>query len=362
MTNALSASHIDQAFRVVSSVQDIPLDRIRESNSNPRRGFDEAKLRELAANIKIHGVLQAILVRPAPDGVDGTYELVAGARRLRASRLAGKDTILSTVRNLTDAECREVQLIENLQRADIHELDEGIGYRALMELKPDFYTVETIAAQVAKSPSYVKGRISLTDLIATAQTTFYEGKLTVAHALELARLQPVDQDHALIECFPGHRSTASILKDRKAEAMTVRQLRDWIEREIHLDLKTVPFDVNDANLLPAAGPCSICPKRTGNNPLLFPEIRNKSLCTDPACYQAKIQALVQVRVEPLVKEGHKPVRITSAPYWQARSKSPDTLYEGQYRRVEREGECPAHTDRRHRGWPRSRDGLAYLCR
>jgi ParB family transcriptional regulator, chromosome partitioning protein len=342
MTNTLSASHVDQAFRAVSYVQDIPLDRIRESNSNPRRAFDEGKLRELAENIKVHGVLQAILVRPAPDGVDGTYELVAGARRFRASRLAGKDTIPSTVRNLTDAECREIQLIENLQRADIHELDEGIGYRALMELKPDFYTVETIATQVAKSPSYVKGRISFTDLIPAAQTAFYEGKLTVAHALELARLQPADQERALMECFPGHRSTASILKDRKAEATTVRQLRDWIDREIHLDLKNAPFDVNDANLLTAAGPCSTCPKRTGNNPLLFPEVRNKSVCTDPACYRTKIQALVQARLEPLMKEGQKPVQISSAPYWQARSKSSNTLYEGQYRRVEREGECP-HT-------------------
>ncbi len=196
MANTLSADHIDPAFRAVSSVQDIPLDRIRESSSNPRRAFDEGKLRELAENIKLHGVLQAILVRPAPDGTDGTYELIAGARRFRASRLAGKDTIPSTVRNLTDAECREIQLIENLQRADIHELDEGIGYRALMDLKPDFYTVETIAAQVAKSPSYVKGRISLTDLIPAAQTAFYEGKLTVAHALELARLQPADQERA----------------------------------------------------------------------------------------------------------------------------------------------------------------------
>jgi ParB family transcriptional regulator, chromosome partitioning protein len=342
MTNTMSASHVDPASRAVSYVQDIPLDRIRESASNPRRDFDEGKLKELAANIKVHGVLQAILVRPAPDVTDGTYELVAGARRFRASRLAGKDTIPSAVRNLTDAECREIQLIENLQRADIHELDEGIGYRALMELKPDFYTVETIAAQVAKSPSYVKGRISLTELISSAQTAFYGGKLTVAHALELARLQPADQERALMECFPGHRSTASILKDRKAEALTVRQLRDWVDREIHLDLKNAPFDINDPNLAPAAGPCSTCPKRTGNNPLLFPEVRNKSICTDPACYRTKIQALVQARLEPLMKEGQKPVQISSAPYWQARSKSSGTLYEGQYRRAEREGECP-HT-------------------
>jgi len=268
--------------------------------------------------------------------------LVAGTRRFRASKLAGKQTIPATVRDLTDAECREIQLIENLQRADIHELDEGIGYRSLMELRSDFYTVETIAAQVAKSPSYVKGRISLTDLIPAAQTAFYESKLTVAHALELARLQPADQERALMECFPGHRSTASILKDRKAEATTVRQLRDWIDREIHLDLKNAPFDVSDANLLPAAGPCVTCPKRTGNNPLLFPEVRNKSVCTDPTCYRTKIQALVQARLEPLMKEGQKPVQISSAPYWQARSKSSDTLYEGQYRRAEREGECP-HT-------------------
>ena len=328
-------------LRTISSVQDISLDRIRESTSNPRRLFDETKLRELAENIKLHGVLQAILVRPNPDGAHGNYELVAGARRFRASKLAGKATIPATVRDLTDAECREIQLIENLQRADIHELDEGIGYRALMELKPDFYTVETIAAQVAKSATYVKGRISLTDLISAAQTAFYEGKVTLAHALELARLQAADQERALMECFPGHRSTNSILKDRKAEAVTVRQLRDWIDREIHLDLKNAPFDGNDANLLPTAGACSACPKRTGNNPLLFPEIRNKSVCTDPACYQAKIQALVHVRVEPLMKEGQKPVQISSAPYWQARTKTPDTLYEGQYRRTEHPGECPS---------------------
>jgi len=341
MGTTMTASPATVVSRAVSSVQDIPLNRIRESNSNPRRAFDEAKLRELANNIKLHGVLQAILVRPTRDGEDGNYELVAGARRFRASKLAGKETIPATVRDLTDAECREIQLIENLQRTDIHELDEGIGYRSLMDLKPDFYTVETIAVQVAKSPSYVKGRISLADLIPAAQTAFYEGKLTVAHALELARLQPADQERALMECFPGHRSTTSILKDCKAEAMTVRQLRDWIEREIHLDLKNAPFDGNDANLLPAAGACSACPKRTGNNPLLFPEIRNKSLCTDPACYQAKLQALVQIRVEPFVKEGQKPVQISSASYWQAHSKSPDTLYEGQYRRAEHQGECPS---------------------
>src|SRR5258708_13958640 len=89
---------------VVSSVQDIPLERIRESSSNPRRVFDDCQLRELAANIQLHGVLQAILVRPSPDGADGMYELVAGAPRFRASKLAGRKTTPTTVRNPAVAE------------------------------------------------------------------------------------------------------------------------------------------------------------------------------------------------------------------------------------------------------------------
>jgi ParB family chromosome partitioning protein len=243
------------------------------------------------------------------------------------------------VRELTDAECREIQLIENLQRADIHELDEALGYRALRDLNPELYTVERIATKIGKTSKYVVGRLKLVDLIPTVQTAFYEGRLTVAHALEIARLQPRDQERALAECFPGHRSVKAILKDDRAEAASVRELREWIEREIHLDLKNSPFDAADGNLLPAAGPCTACPKRTGNNPLLFPEIRNKSLCTDPGCYKAKVEALVKLRVTPLIEQGRKPLRVSEVPYWQAHTKAPNTLYEGQYRRAKREGEC-----------------------
>ncbi len=105
----------------------------------------------------------------------------------------------------------------------------------------------------------------------------------MAHALEMARLQPKDQERALSECFPGCRTTAAILKDRKADCITVRQLGDWIEREIHLDLAQAPFDTADTNLVRAAGACATCPKQTGNNKLLFPEFKKKSgsKCTDP---------------------------------------------------------------------------------
>ncbi len=262
---------------VVSSIQDIPLGKIRESKTNPRRFFDEAKLAELADNIKQHGVLQPVLLRPLPNGEAGTYELVAGARRYRASKLAKQESIPATVRELTDAQALELQVIENVQRVDVHPLDEAQGYAALIELQPDTYTVETIASRVGRSPAYINGRLRLIQLIPEAKQAFYDDKLTVAHAFEIARLQPNDQRRALQECFPQYRNAAAILKDKKAEATTVRELRAWIEREIHLDLTNAPFDPQDETLLPKAGACARCPKRTGSNPLLFPEVRQKSI-------------------------------------------------------------------------------------
>lgn len=122
-----------------ASVLEIPLSRIQESQTNPRRAFDEAKLAELASNIALHGVLQPVLVRPLPGGAEGLYELVAGARRYRASKLAERETIPASVRQLSDTECLELQLIENLQRADVHELDEARGYAALMQMQPDLH-------------------------------------------------------------------------------------------------------------------------------------------------------------------------------------------------------------------------------
>ena len=91
--------------------------------------------------------------------------------------------------------------------------------------------------------------------------------------------------------------------------------------------------------MPSAGSCAACPKRTGNNPLLFPEIRQKSICTDRACYRAKVEALVQIRTKPLEASGEKPLRVSQAPSWQVK-KQPDVLYEGQYRKVEKKAECP----------------------
>jgi ParB family chromosome partitioning protein len=340
MNATMVASGTKTVPPVVSSIQDIPLGRIRESKTNPRRFFDEAKLAELADNIRQHGVLQPILLRPLPNGEAGTYELVAGTRRYRASKIAKRESIPATVRELSDAQALELQVIENVQRVDVHPLDEAQGYAALIELEPDTYTVESIAARVGRSPAYVNGRLRLIQLIPEAKQAFYEDKLTVAHAFEIARLQPNDQRRALQECFPHYRNAAAILKDKKAEATTVRELRAWIEREIHLDLTNAPFDPQDDTLLPKAGACARCPKRTGSNPLLFPEVRQKSICTDRECYRVKVEALVQIQVKPLEEKGEKPLRVSQAPAWQVNGHAKDVLFEGQYRKAKGKGECP----------------------
>src|SRR5882724_4001749 len=340
MNATMVASGTKAVPPVVSSVQDIPLNCIQESKTNPRRFFDETKLAELAENIRQHGVLQPILVRPLPGGEADTFELVAGTRRYRASKLAKRESIPATVRDLTDAQALELQVIENVQRVDVHPLDEAQGYAALVELQPDTYTVESIASRVGRSPAYVNGRLRLIQLIPEAKQAFYDDKLTVAHAFEIARLQSNDQRHALQECFPQYRNAAAILKDKKAEATTVRELRAWIEREIHLDLTNAPFDPQDETLLPKAGACARCPKRTGSNPLLFPEVRQKSTCTDRKCYRAKVEALVQIQVKPLQQKGEKPLPDSLAPAWQANGHAKDLLFEGHYRKAKAKGECP----------------------
>src|SRR5438309_6087568 len=209
MNATMVASSTKAVPPVVSSIQDVPLAKIRESKTNPRRFFDEAKLAEFAENIRQHGVLQPILVRPLPKGAADTYELVAGARRYRASKLARRESIPATVRDLTDAQALELQVIENVQRVDVHPLDEAQGYAALIELQPDTYTIESIASRVGKSPAYVNGRLRLIQIIPEAKQAFYEDKLTVAHAFEIARLQPNDQPRDLQKCFPQYRNAAA---------------------------------------------------------------------------------------------------------------------------------------------------------
>jgi len=124
----------------------------------------------------------------------------------------------------------------------------------------------------------------------------------------------------------------------------VRELRDWIQREIHLSLANAPFDVSDANLVPAAGPCSTCPKRSGSNPLLFADaIKRADVCTDRECFGHKVGALVELRIKQSEEAGEKPIKVSDAFPYYGHQAQPGVLYPSDYHEAQVAGECPTTT-------------------
>jgi ParB family chromosome partitioning protein len=261
-------------------LQSLKIDQLIESRTNPRSTFDKAGLAELADSIRLSGILQPIVARPH----NGKFEIVVGARRFRAARLANLDLVPAIVREMDDAEAMEIQLLENLQREDLSPLDEGLGYRALIEKAK--YDVAKVAEKIGKSQSYVYQRLKLADLSKPAQKALTEGKINAGHAVQIARLQPEAQAKAVQACDGS----------RHNQPLTVRELGSWIQTEIHRNLDKAPWKKDDGFLLPSAGACTICLKRAGTNPKLFPDLKPQT-CTDATCYQSKTQVFIALRLE-----------------------------------------------------------------
>ncbi|HEV3026997.1 MAG TPA: ParB/RepB/Spo0J family partition protein, partial [Planctomycetota bacterium] len=186
---ATQAAAIEQEFKLLA------LDLIKESKTNPRKTFDPKQLEDLTASVKEKGVIVPVLVRP----VGADFEVVAGARRFRAAKKAGLLEIPAIIRELSDDQALEAQVIENLQRADVHPLEEADGYKALLARKR--HTVESLAEQVGKSVSYIWQRLKLTELTGSAQQAFLSDQITAGHAILIARLTEADQKEALAHCI-----------------------------------------------------------------------------------------------------------------------------------------------------------------
>jgi ParB family chromosome partitioning protein len=269
--------------------RNVSLALLNESKTNPRRTFEETALKELAESIRTQGVLSPLLVRPLTEN---GFEIVAGARRYRAAQMAEVRTVPVRIVHLSDARAVEMSIVENLQRKDVHPLEEAQGFRALLDLEEPKYSIEQIAAKVGKSAVFVAARLKLADLVPAAVEAFYADDIGVGHALLLAKLPADQQEHALTACFKevynsGASKPARIL-------LPVRNLQFWIDSNILLVLKDAPFNKRDAELVPAAGSCADCSKRTGHNKLLFGDDlgRQGDRCTDPSCYAAKVSAHV----------------------------------------------------------------------
>lgn len=265
---------------------------IAPSLTNPRKHFDPAKLQELADSIKASGVHQPVLLRPLPpERLEDTfrtaraqglpapeYELVAGERRWRACQLAGVVEIPAMVRPMTDAHMLEAQLIENLLREDVTELEEAEGYQILMDTVG--INADEVGQRIGKSRSYVYGRLKVLDLCSQARQALREKRLDFSCALEIARipnaqLQIKALDWATKADYNGVRPSARLVKQHVRNNYTLR-------------LEYAPFDRDDAALCPTAGACSACPHRTGNHQ--DTENNGADVCMNPPCYHAKEEA------------------------------------------------------------------------
>ena len=285
----------------IGSFELIPLAEILPSATNPRKQFNKDSLEELTNSIRESGVQQPIIIRPrgtpaiGKEKVSAPYELVCGARRMKAAAAAGMETIPAIIRDLDDAEAYRVQILENLQREDLGPMEEAEGYAVLAK---QGLSSQEIATRLGKPPAYVHQRIKLLELGPKAQKALREGTLQLGFALELAKLKGKEQDEAFGWC------TAQWDRPRSVEA-----LRQRINEHFRLELKSAPFSTKATNLHPTAGSCVECPKRTGADSLLFGDIQGDDRCLDSKCYKEKVRTVIHVRVEELKKtqDGNAPL-------------------------------------------------------
>ncbi len=190
--------------------RELPIELVHRNPDQPRRHFDEAELETLTATIRNQGVLQPILVRPAPDKAD-EFQIVAGERRWRAAQKAGLRTIPAVVKPLDDRAVLEIGIVENVQRADLNAIEEAMGYRALIDRYG--HTQDDIAQAVGKSRPHVANTLRLLQLPPAVQTYLAEGALSAGHARALLTA-PIHEIDAL-----ARRVIEKRLSVRETEAL-----------------------------------------------------------------------------------------------------------------------------------------------
>ncbi|MBE7217665.1 MAG: ParB/RepB/Spo0J family partition protein [Caulobacteraceae bacterium] len=171
------------AVRDDGAPRELPIELLRRNPDQPRRHFTEADMEELADSIRANGVLQPILVRPAP-GAPGEYQIVAGERRWRAAQRASLHLVPVLVRELTDAQVLEMAIVENVQRADLDPIEEASGYQTLMDRFG--HTQAGVAQVVGKSRPHVANALRLLALPAGVREHLQAGRLSAGHARAIA--------------------------------------------------------------------------------------------------------------------------------------------------------------------------------
>lgn len=229
----LDALFLDNAIdESAGSVSRLPINDIEPNRDQPRKTFDEEALGELSKSIADHGVIQPLLVRPMTDG---SYQLIAGERRWRASRMAGLTEVPVVIREMSDSEAMELALVENLQREDLNPIEEARGFQLLMETYA--LTQEQAASRVGKSRPAVANAMRLLLLPDDVLQMVETGVLSAGHARALLGLPQSDDMVALAK-----QIVEKGLSVRETERLVKTATQDKPKREKRVKKRDVFYD------------------------------------------------------------------------------------------------------------------------
>jgi ParB/RepB/Spo0J family partition protein len=273
-----------------------------DSPTQPRKHMGD--LVELIGSLKSLGMIEPIIVREVAKPGYGAalevaaLEVVAGHRRKHAAIAAELAEVPVLVKAYSDEEAIEAQLVENIERQSMHPLDEADGFKVWLGLGR---SIAHIADRIGRDRSFVAQRLKLLDLTESGRKAFDAGKLTLGAAIVLARVPQNLQDEALAK-LTEHLKYADI---DEHSAVSEKYASEIILKHFILKLADAGWALDDADLVPSAGPCSTCVKRTGNQRELFSDIKSPALCTDPTCHRSKADALFSIRVKEARDAGQK---------------------------------------------------------
>lgn len=216
-------------------VKQIPLVQIGANPDQPRKTFTDSELADLAASIKEKGVLQPILLRTVQNKPH-TYEIVAGERRFRASKMAGLNEIPALIKSISPENAMEIALIENVQRENLNPIEEAAAYKNLMECCD--YELPDVARLIGKSESYIRNMLRLTSLPESVQTLVSDGKISASHARTIAVAEnPEDLAHKIIANNLSVSDTDKLVKNAPRANVARKHIQKTIDKKTVQDIE-----------------------------------------------------------------------------------------------------------------------------
>ena len=217
-------------------IMQVKISELRSNPYQPRKVFDQNALMELANSIKEHGVFQPIIIKKSIKG----YEIVAGERRARASRIAGRETIPAIVRDFNDQEMMEIALLENLQREDLNPIEEAMAYQNLMAARG--LSHEQLAARIGKSRSYVTNMVGLMNLPDSVKDLVIARKISATHARTLSKIKDPEKVEAMADRIINEGLTTAAIEEMTQDKSFEKRIK--VERHETEENKTYKYVQN----------------------------------------------------------------------------------------------------------------------